>query len=104
MNAEALTALHRSIAKWKAIVAGTGTNDGPSDCPLCQLYNVNLPYNVKCIGCPVMDRTGLQLCAGSPYLRYEEAEDEGADDEELKHFAKAELDFLRSLLPTEGAK
>lgn len=102
MNAETLTALKGSIAKWEAIVAGTGTNGGTSDCPLCKLYNVNRSFVDQCGGCPVMDRTGMKRCIGSPYLRYEEAEDDGEDEEKLEELAKAELDFLRSLLPCGG--
>lgn len=100
MDAKTLEALQGSIEKWEAIVAGTGTNGGPCDCPLCQLYNVNSWLTTdRCIGCPVMERTGLQLCADSPYMDYEQAEEDNADKEQLEELAQAELDFLRSLLP-----
>lgn len=102
MDEKTLTALQGSIAKWEAIVAGTGTNGGTSDCPLCQLYNVNRLFVDKCRGCPVMDRTGLQLCDGSPYMGYEQAEEDCEDEEELEKIARAELTFLRSLLPVEA--
>lgn len=87
MNAETLTALRGSIAKWRAIVAGTGINRGPSDCPLCKLFF----FVRRCVGCPVFERTGETGCGGTPYSDYEK-------NGELE-VAKAELDFLISLLP-----
>lgn len=102
MDAKTLEALQGSVAKWEAIVANTGTNGGTSDCPLCQLYNVNRLFVDKCRGCPVMESTGLQLCDDTPYIEYERAEEDCCGDEELAELvplAQAELDFLRSLLP-----
>lgn len=39
MEAETLIALQGSIAKWQAIVDGTGTEQGPANCPLCLKFN-----------------------------------------------------------------
>lgn len=93
MKSETLEALKGSIAKWEAIVEGTGTDKGTENCPLCRLFHQD--YTDKgpetcCDGCPVFEHTGVRSCGGTPYSRYED------DDEET---AKEELDFLKSLLP-----
>lgn len=90
MDPETLAALRGSIQKWRDIVASTGTDQGGSNCPLCQVFNSRMSPRV-CSGCPVMERTGRRLCASSPYEDY-------LEDESIKN-AQAELDFLISLLP-----
>jgi hypothetical protein len=106
MPAETLEALRGSIAKWEAIVEGHGLEHGPDDCPLCQLFHFSYRKDGQrtCVGCPVMHRTGNSLCAGSPYDDYSAAEEEDEDDSEARMTwaAKAELDFLKSLLPREA--
>lgn len=97
MNAKTLKALKGSIAKWQAIVAGTGEDHGPDNCPLCQLFN-DLPHG-GCGGCPVAERTGLDGCAGTPYQAWDDLFGVKADTPELKKAARAELAFLKSLLP-----
>lgn len=110
MSPETLEALKGSIAKWEGIVAGTVVNLHADNCPLCQLFN---PYTsntatfaAPCKGCPVMARTGVTFCGGTPYDEYAELEervDEGEGDEGgLKPLAVQELDFLKSLLPTDA--
>lgn len=101
MDERTLTALKGSILKWEAIVAGTGTDDGAANCPLCQLFHPSPSSEIKrghdCAGCPVQDATGLSHCEGSPY-------DEWAhEDRHEPEDAEAELKFLRSLLPAETA-
>lgn len=100
MDAVTLTALRGSIAKWRAIVDGTGGDDGSDNCPLC------LVFPLSCRGCPVMKKTGRPGCQATPYLSF--AELFYAADDEWPHFAEttkqkaaaqAELDFLISLLP-----
>ena len=95
MNKQTRTALEGSIAKWEAIVAGTGTDEGVANCPLCKVFfhERHAPGEL-CAGCPVKEETGWPCCEGSPY---DEWCDEGGDDN--KRIAQAELDFLRSLLP-----
>lgn len=110
MDAETLEALKGSIRKWEAIAEGTGKDQGPYNCPLCLKFNSGVDGNEKisdsCLGCPVREKTGFRFCAGSPYASYEEAE-ELEDDAEmavaLSSAAKAELAFLRSLLPSDVA-
>lgn len=105
MNEETIKALRGSIKKWKSIVAGTGKDEGVSNCPLCKLF-----FHKDCEGCPVKEKTGEECCIGSPYEEYDDAADEGifeenvwnfrdATPEELTKLAQAELDFLISLLP-----
>lgn len=97
MDAETLEALKGSIAKWEAIVAGTGVDKGPDNCPLCQRFW----RASNCIGCPVFEATGLINCGGTPYEDYERAYDD--DDREARDVAaREELDFLKSLLPSDS--
>lgn len=97
MNARTLKALKGSIAKWKAIVAGTGFDRGPANCDLCALFW----QHGFCRGCPVMERTGCSQCAGTPYDQWLAANGHGetADTQARKKAARAELAFLKSLLP-----
>ena len=102
MDAKTLTALKGSIAKWEAIVAGTGEDRGTENCPLCAVF-----FGPGCCeGCPVERSTGQYGCLGSPY---EDFVDDfstpindlpEADRPEATCLAQDELDFLRSLLPT----
>lgn len=91
MDEGILKALKGSIAKWEAILAGTGEDDGPDNCPLCQLFNTPQTKDDFCKGCPVREATSQRFCHGTPYEDYLD----GGDDE----VAQAELDFLKSLLP-----
>lgn len=101
-DAETLTALRGSIAKWEAIANGTGLDLGSSNCPLCQLFF----DNPDCRGCPVAAATGEWGCGRTPY------EDEWAKivgwkakppySAEALVAAQHEVDFLKSLLPKEA--
>lgn len=94
MNAKTLTALRGSITKWERIVAGTGTNEGSANCPLCQTFCLPIDDSAKkCQGCPVQEKTGEQHCDDTPYYDYVE--------NETTENAQRELDFLCSLLPPE---
>ena len=55
-------ALELSIKKWRAIVKGTGVDNGQYNCALCAEYIDN-----ECSGCPVAKATGQIYCGGSPY-------------------------------------
>lgn len=115
MDAETLEALKGSIAKWQAIVDGTGIDEGTSNCPLCALFYNSCEYDDDgyeniCQGCPVMAVTGYDDCGGSPYSDWARLFYNPADPSSLprkpttqEHFAAAiaELEFLQSLLPTE---
>ena len=93
MDAATLAALRGSIAKWRAIADGTGTDQGPKNCPLCQVFLKN-----DCEGCPVSARTGATGCSDTPYDYYTQAADDH-DDPLMADAAEAELAFLVSLLP-----
>ncbi len=109
MDTETLTALRGSIAKWEAIVAGKGVDLGADNCPLCRRFNdyVNPNAGRFCAGCPVALEAGLPRCEGTPYDRYQAAEEAMCDNEDEAGYhenamaaaAKDELAFLKSLLP-----
>jgi hypothetical protein len=104
MNAKTLTALRGSIAKWEAIVAGTGKDLGAANCPLCKMffYWDGEEMVGNCEGCPVMEKTGQIRCAGSPYDEIENNIDPDEYHNEYHIAAQREVDFLRSLLPSVG--
>ena len=95
MEKEVAEALEGSIKKWKAIVAGTGINEGPQNCPLCQMFITNTDRK----GCPVNSKTNKPGCIGTPYDEYDKLEYEDCEGNkaELERLAQAELDFLKSL-------
>jgi hypothetical protein len=100
MDASTLEALKGSIRKWEKIVAGTGSNRGVANCPLCQKFYDLTGCRVTCSGCPVQKATGQHGCMGSPYEDYEVFEGEDGHHEwEMKKLAVKELNFLQSLLP-----
>jgi hypothetical protein len=111
MPARTHTALLGSIAKWTAIAAGERENGGGSDCPLCLEFNSHFAPNSQgptCEGCPVMEATGMPFCEGSPFERFQDAEElvsgTGEDltkNPDLLALAVEERDFLISLLPKE---
>lgn len=103
MNSETLNALLGSIAKWQAIVDGSGGDRHSKNCALCRVF---LDAH-DCVGCPVNDvsKTG---CVGTPYSLWIKHHAthlvvgplkivEGC--EECRLLATTELEFLRSLLP-----
>jgi len=100
-----LKALKDSIKKWEKIVAGEGEDKGTINCPLCWLYYGS--DSGTCVGCPVMRKTGLADCKGTPYTNWVRHHMEQHLDmfscvvycEECKKLAKRELEFLKSLLP-----
>lgn len=104
MKQQTLKALKGSIAKWRSIVAGTGSDRMSDNCPLCELFAKD------CRGCPVKRKTRKTGCAGSPWMEWAATQGSKgrlaslgqyrANTPELKKLAKAELSFLRSLLPS----
>lgn len=119
MNIHTLTALQGSIAKWQAIVDGTGVDLMAENCPLCKAFQDEPDGRGEgCNGCPVSAATGQDGCGGSPYDQWSDyffelrIHPRKVIDEESKRLAQAEVDFLKSLLPpsatssaptTEGA-
>lgn len=93
MSATTLRALRGSIRKWQSIVDGTGPDNGSNNCPLCQRY-----LATECKSCPVALRVGNTNCRGTPYSAWLRVK-YGDDSRKRKRRAKAELDFLISLLP-----
>lgn len=111
MKAATLAALRGSIAKWRAIVEGTGADHGTSNCSLCQMFFDNDELDEEgdiayCVGCPVYDHTGEDNCRATPFeswaglVRDQNIIDgRYARDPIARDAAQAELDFLISLLP-----
>ncbi len=104
MNKATLAALNGSIAKWQRIAAGIGVDYGIANCPLCQLF-INIDYSgcIDCSGCPVAAKTGTIECGDTPYEAWCDATRmmyvRRANTPERKKLARAELAFLKSLLP-----
>jgi hypothetical protein len=105
MDEKTLTALQGSIAKWEAIVNGTGEDRGIDNCPLCREFHEVFfseddreAGRLSCSGCPVAIAAREVGCYQTPYDEIARLEDD--DTEEYAAAAKAELEFLRSLLPS----
>lgn len=103
MNDDVLEALNGSIKKWEKILDGTGIDDGSLNCPLCEMFWV-----VACEGCPVSEKTGMNFCGDSPYDDWSHHAHSSHDDigrvlmcPDCERLAKLELEFLKSLLPTD---
>lgn len=102
MEAATLTALNQSIEKWERNAVAETPDDYAvrvKDCPLCDIF-----FRGGCRGCPVMAATGESGCGGSPYraavracYRWEDADTALRDAAHAA--ARAEVAFLRSLLP-----
>ena len=110
MKSKTLKALKESIEHWKRIVSDTRLPDESiygDDCPLCALHferNVSNDDN-QCKGCPVKERTGQPHCHGSPWFDVCILEKYGEEDSpQFRVAARAELKFLRSLLPKREKK
>jgi hypothetical protein len=129
MDAKTLTALKGSIEKWKGIVAGTEEDKGRLNCPLCHLFNPIQGKSKHCEGCPVMEQSGERGCCGTPYEKWDDywynvaqdMDNETPEETKLEFLinfifswfstsnsrntlfglARAELKFLRSLLPED---
>jgi len=119
MDEKTLTALQGSIAKWEAIVNGTGYDEGCDNCPLCKEFANQYSQEPAwaqdgCSGCPVAQKAGNSSCGRTPYsawvhYSYDNGEHLSGKpsfwrrykvfDERSLELAKKELDFLRSLLP-----
>jgi len=109
MKSEILQALKESIAHWERLASGKRLNKEEPNakyCALCGLYNQPvMPHDERCEGCPVFEHTGEQFCDGTPYAGVERmmiADDFSLDSNQFKKAALKELNFLKSLLPTEN--
>jgi hypothetical protein len=77
------------------------------DCALCEMFVENITGEMlMCKGCPVSERTGESNCYRTPWYMVRDALSEWKCDDceetknEYKKLAQAELDFLKSLLPS----
>lgn len=100
MDSKTLAALEGSIQKWVDIAAGRIADEGENNCPLCKLFN-NADSKRACFGCPVEEKTGKPYCKKTPYRDWcnNEPVDCMAKTPGQKKKARAEVKFLRSLLP-----
>lgn len=101
MDARTLKALKSSIEHWEANVAAETWPDvttGADHCKLCLTFE-------DCEGCPVLERTGRGACENTPYSKayfaWKRWRLGTGSREAFRTAAQAEIDFLRSLLPTE---
>ena len=107
MKLETLKALQGSIAKWeqKAVQPFGEVTIDPFDCPLCLIFNSDVADDfhgaVYCDRCPVRERTGQAYCVGSPCDAAAIALNEGMEPE-FRVSARAEVAFLKDLLPLEA--
>lgn len=109
MDEKTLTALKKSISKWERNAVAETPKDytlGIKTCALCTLFF----RRGFCTGCPVQAKTGMSCCIGSPYNGADNARRKWRDDpsntalRDAAHAAaRAEADFLRSLLPKAEA-
>ena len=106
MDARTLKALKGSIAKWEGVVAGTTQGKGGDNCPLCKIFAADKPLEYQCAGCPVFSRSGYRWCHATPYIAFAEScNSEGmASTSPARQAARAELAFLKSLLPEPKKK
>jgi hypothetical protein len=107
MDERTKTALEGSIAKWQAIVDGTGFDRGPDNCPLCIAFfdtqgENDDGYTVsECNDCPVYQYTGETGCQRTPYMKASQSIGKQlADTPEKVAAARAELEFLEDLRDT----
>lgn len=97
MDEETLTALKASIEHWRGNETAQTWEEislGPKSCALCRKF-----YGSGCDGCPIKESTGKDGCRGTPYDRAVDAE--YRDWDAFKTAAKAEREFLESLLPPD---
>jgi hypothetical protein len=111
MNAETLTALRASIAKWERNAEAKKPavyKIGEADCPLCALFI----YPDRCEGCPVFEKVGERFCRGTPYIAASATRVTWNEHPSSEYFrdcahavARDEVAFLKSLLPeAEGTQ
>ena len=111
MNQQALTALRGSIAHWENNLAAKSPAEVSTrwrDCPLCVSFiERDEDWGSGCRSCPVYAFTGEQYCHETPFEAAENAlenwsEDMPGSEADWQAAAQAELDFLKSLLPSEA--
>lgn len=113
MTAETLTALKASIAHHEENLKAEWPRQvrlGWRRCALCRLHRDDNNFIVDCGECPVKSKTGRDMCEGSPYDDLEDALyswryniTNQSNREAFLTAERAEITFLRSLLPEEHA-
>jgi hypothetical protein len=116
MNEQELrnNALLDSIKHWQENFAAQTPDQaelGPGACALCDAFRNDTVDTENCTNCPVKEKTGYDLCDGSPYheawLAWEQWSENNttASPEEAEQLktawqaaAQKEIDFLISLL------
>lgn len=111
MDPLTLTALRSSIEKWERILAGTDTERGWENCPLCLVFMEEVDeyedneHCSGCHGCPVKQAVDQAGCNGTPYKKWRSGWSKTtADNDEKRAVALEELNFLKSLLPLDEQK
>lgn len=101
MDAKALKALKASIRKWERNAKAKTPEEyltKAGDCPLCDLF-----IDDGCRRCPVYQRSLSIHCMATPYVQASVARHQWAYSDgsaEAAHAAaRAEVEFLKSLLP-----
>ena len=95
--------LEEAIAHWERLRDGKPINGEGVDsryCCLCALYMHVTEDNQRCGGCPVRERTGLEYCAGSPWIFASKLWNWRLNDAQSPEFMAAAgrmVDFLKSL-------
>ncbi len=92
-------ALQLSIRKWEFLAKNKDVEDGGSrTCALCFLHSNDYP-DIVCVGCPIFNYTGFDLCFGTPYI--ENSCDEDYEELELAFLKKVYLDKYDENCPKE---
>lgn len=99
-------ALLASIEHWKQNEQAASLADatiGPQDCALCQRFDngyCERQTETTTERCPVYAKTGEDCCEQTPYYEAYAAYDDG-NLPAFRRAAKAEREFLESLLPSD---
>lgn len=100
MDSQMVQALKESIEKWEQRASGVYEGlDGSGSCPLCiETFKRNdlQQTKLRCLGCPVYEKTKQTYCGGTPYDEYVDTDSRSSEEREA---AQKEVDFLKSLLP-----
>lgn len=112
METKTTEAVNGGILKWEKIRDGEGKDDGPFNCPLCAEFRNETGVVGLCKNCPVMVKTGSYGCCNTPHAEWVSHQEEEHSSSPYKtvqcptckDLAQQEVDFLKSLLPSEEPK
>jgi hypothetical protein len=102
MDERTLTALKASIKHWEQNLVELDANKMTDMyCALCDMFVLS---GEDCNGCPVMEETGEDNCGNTPWadalLATRDYQKHNGTYTRAFHAVKAEVDFLKGLLPT----